>query len=102
MKLISRPKNCAGSTLLAKACNGHLGGIRKLSVDYLIPYKADVTCKETRIHLKTKTNRGWNNWTTAHMLCPYRKLKEFDEDPDKYIPSFHSHTNSLILPQIYS
>ena len=57
-----------------------LGSIRKDSMDYIVKYDQDPTGGKS-VANKDKSNRGFYNLSTARMLCPYRKLNKFDEDP---------------------
>ena len=35
--------------------------------------------------MEKKSNRGWNNPYTAHLLCPLKHLQEFDRDPQQVL-----------------
>ncbi|KAF9470714.1 hypothetical protein BDN70DRAFT_939488, partial [Pholiota conissans] len=35
--------------------------------------------------LQNKSDRGWNNYHTARLLCPLKRLVEFDENPDLFM-----------------
>ncbi|RDX42103.1 hypothetical protein OH76DRAFT_1302793, partial [Lentinus brumalis] len=53
-----------------------LGRLRDRILEY-----AGITGRENLAHLANRGNRGFKNHTLARLLCPMKKLVEFDADP---------------------
>lgn len=74
--------------------NTDVGRVRIDGMAYLIHYKGFTT--PTVLDLRDKaTKRGFNNYITARMLCPFHLLPMFDNDPETYVYPLNFHKDDF-------
>lgn len=66
------------STAASNARADDTSSCRKATAEYIIDSSEDTVA----LSLKKKSDRGWNNCYTARLLCPLKRLPEFDNDPE--------------------
>ena len=80
---------------MSEQCSTDLGSVKCTSLTYLLPnFEALNPPVDNSIN---KSDRGFNHLQIAHLLCPYRKLQTFDEDPDLCLPPLFDENCSLLF-----
>lgn len=64
----------------ARGRTNDLGRLR----DHILEY-AGISGRENLAHLANRGNRGFKDPTLGRLLCPIKKLAEFDADPAAYV-----------------
>ncbi|KAF9471149.1 hypothetical protein BDN70DRAFT_901573 [Pholiota conissans] len=68
---------------------------RKATPEYILPTHHI----EEEGLMEKKSNRGWNNCITARLLCPFKRLEEFDRDPKLFMENVNDRTIKIKASQ---
>ncbi|KAF9470082.1 hypothetical protein BDN70DRAFT_940093 [Pholiota conissans] len=68
---------------------------RKATPEYILSLKHT---DEERL-MEKKSNRGWNNLITARLLCPFKRLEDFDKNPKLFMTNVNDMTTKIKASQ---